>query len=98
MGLDQNLVMKLPPSIYNPFDTNTKDIAYWRKDWDLQDYINCGNCESVTVTADFCNDILSNLDYIYRENDEYLEHTKKAFTKALKLISEGKEIYYEFWW
>lgn len=101
MGLDQYLYIKYPNIIEG---TNRgKQIAYWRKDWALQYYINSNNGEIVEVTEDFCNDILQNLHIIYSSDDydvpdSYKTRTKNAFTKALQLLSEGKEIVYDADW
>jgi hypothetical protein len=97
MGLDQNLY-EYHRNIMNPTEPEITDITYWRKDWDLQQFIDCYNCETIEVTKHLCLDILGNLDNIYAEDPYYREQTKEAFTKALNLVEEGREVYYEPWW
>jgi hypothetical protein len=100
MGLDQYLYQQNPPNLLDPFEVDHTEIAYWRKDWDLQNYINCGNCDKVYLTEDDCEQILADLPYIYPESDQSnsLDYTKRAFTEALDLLKSGERIYYVPWW
>lgn len=97
MGLDQNLY-HFKPDINDPDYDMGEDFAYWRKDWDLQKFINTDNCEDYIITTELCDSILAELDDIYADNDHYKEHTKEAFTKAKQLVSEGEEVIYHAWW
>ena len=96
MGLDQNLY-HFKPDIDDPYNTG-EDFAYWRKDWDLQGFINAGNCENYIITTEQCDSILTELDSIYADNDHYKEQTREAFTKAKQLVSKGEEVIYHAWW
>lgn len=96
MGLDQYLIHR-NPDYFNP-GSNTTEIAYWRKDWDLQEFISSRNCEEIEVTEDLCNDILDHLDDIYTSNDYYRDATHEAFTKAKELIQSGEEVIYAADW
>jgi hypothetical protein len=100
MGLDQNLYQQNPPNLLNPFEVDDTEIAYWRKDWDLQSYIGCENCEKFYLTEAYCNKLLADLPIIYSEPDDapLLEYTERAFTKALSLLKSGERIYYAPWW
>ena len=96
MGLDQYLTHNTPDYL-NP-GVNSTEIAYWRKDWDLHHFIGSDNCESVQITEDLCNEILENLDSIYKINDYYKSETYDAFMKAKELIQRGEEVFYEADW
>lgn len=96
MGLDQYLKHNTP-DYFNP-GINSTDIAYWRKDWDLQHFIGSDNCESVEITEELCNEILESLDFIYKDNDYYKSETRKSFIIAKELIQSGEEVYYEADW
>ena len=96
MGLDQYLSHNTPDYL-NP-GINFTEIAYWRKDWDLHGFINSGNCESILVTEDLCNDILEKIDLIYSDNDRYRDDTYDAFMAAKELIQRGEEVFYEADW
>ena len=96
MGLDQYLSYNTPD--YRNPGVNSTEIAYWRKDWDLQQFINSGNCESIIVTEDLCNDILKQIDLIYSGNDHYKANTYDAFMAAKELIQRGEEVFYEADW
>jgi hypothetical protein len=100
MGLDQYLYIKKPRDIVDPFKVPTEDIAYWRKDWTLQTFIGSDNCEEIVVTEDLCTAVLKDINQIYEHSDSssYKDHTVTAFTKALELIKQGREVYYEAWW
>lgn len=97
MGLDQS-IYHAKPNVLDPHDYG-EEIAYWRKDWALQDYINTNNCEKLALTIDLCNDILSNLSIIYEDVDEeYLDYTNTSFLKAKALLEQGERvIYYANW-
>lgn len=95
MGLDQSLYHS-KPNVLDP-DDDGDEIAYWRKDWDLQYYINTDNCEELPLTPDICDNILSNLDTIYTDLDN-LKYTKASFLEAKALLEQGeKVIYYANW-
>ena len=96
MGLDQYLYHSIP----DPLDPNSRgtELAYWRKDWQLQNFLGTDNCEAIVITADICRDVLSNLKSIYENDKSYLPYTKQAFTQALNLIAQGKRIIYEADW
>lgn len=96
MGLDQYLSHNTPD--YRNPGVNSTEIAYWRKDWDLQEFIGSGNCESVEITEELCNEILESLDFIYKDNDYYKSETRKSFIIAKELIQSGEEVYYEADW
>jgi hypothetical protein len=100
MGLDQSLCQEGPPNLLDPFDINDTQLDYWRKDWDLQSYIGCENCEKFYLTEAYCNKLLADLPIIYPEPEDIylLEHTKQAFTRALGLLRSGERIYYVPWW
>lgn len=97
MGLDQS-IYHAKPNVLDPDDYGD-EIAYWRKDWALQDYINTHNCEQLELTIDLCDDILSNLSIIYEDVDEeYLDYTNTSFLKAKALLKQGERvIYYANW-
>ena len=97
MGLDQSLYYS-KPNVLDPDDYGD-EIAYWRKDWVLQDYINTDNCEQLELTIDLCDDVLSNLSIIYEDVDEeYLNYTNTSFLKAKALLEQGERvIYYANW-
>lgn len=104
MGLDQYLY-EIQPDVYEPGSNSGEQIAYWGKDWQLQEFINTGNCEELVVTESLCQSILSSLNEIYTENDVYGRdeqklkiHTEQAFTKALELIQSGKGVMYDANW
>ena len=96
MGLDQYLYHSIPDPL-NPNNRGT-ELAYWRKDWQLQHFLGTDNCETLVLTADICQDVLSNLKSIYVDDSSYLPHTKQAFTLALELIAQGKRITYDADW
>jgi hypothetical protein len=100
MGLDQHLYQQSTPNLLDPFDVDDTFVAYWRKDWDLQNYIGCENCEKVYLTEDYCEQVLHDLSCIYPESDQsnYLDYTKLAFTEALNLLKSGERVYYVPWW
>ena len=97
MGLDQSIYHS-KPNVLDPDDYGD-EIAYWRKDWALQGYINTYNCEQLELTIDLCDDILSNLSIIYEDVDEeYLDYTNTSFLKAKALLEQGERvIYYANW-
>ena len=97
MGLDQS-IYHAKPNVLDPHDYG-EEIAYWRKDWALQDYINTDNCEKLELTIDLCDNILSNLSIIYEDVDEeYLDYTNTSFLKAKALLEQGERvIYYANW-
>ena len=98
MGLDQS-IYHAKPNVLDPHDYG-EEIAYWRKDWALQDYINTDNCEKLPLTIDICDNILSNLSIIYENesNDSYLDYTNTSFLKAKALLEQGERvIYYANW-
>lgn len=95
MGLDQYLY-RIKPDHYTPGD-NAEEIAYWRKDWPLQEYINSKNCEDEQITLEVYKDILDNLRVIY-SNDEDTYKTKQAFEQALQELQDGYEVTYYGWW
>lgn len=96
MGLDQYLLHQ-NPDYFRP-GINHTGIGYWRKDWDLQEFIGSGNCESILVTEDLCNEILDHLNVIYGTDDESKFETFKAFSAAKELIQRGEEVLYEADW
>ena len=101
MGLDQYIYIKYPS--LKRGDNQGEQVAYWRKDWPLQEYINSDNSEIVELTPDFCESVLTNLVSIYDETHYYSaytnsNYTKQAFEKCLQLLSEGKDLYYEADW
>lgn len=97
MGLDQSIYHS-KPNVLDPHDYGD-EIAYWRKDWALQHYIDTHNCEQLELTINLCDDILSNLAIIYEDVDEdYLEYTNTSFLKAKALLEQGERvIYYANW-
>ena len=97
MGLDQYLFDSSKPNPLNPLDPGPK-LAYWRKDWNLQDYINSSNYKNFDITLDHCNQILDNLDDIYSYNDYYEAATRIAFTEARKILIAGGRITYHGNW
>ena len=96
MGLDQYLEVS-EVDFYTP-GCNKAELAYWRKDWPLQHFINSDNCKDLVLTSEICEDVLSNLSTIYVEDTYYKKHTKHAFEQALELINSGKEVTYYGWW
>ena len=98
MGLDQYLT-HLQPNVLDPYDKGP-ELAYWRKDWALQNFINSDNCETIHVTTEFCDDILSNLHIIYEDADDdtYSDNTYNAFVKAKSLLEQGERVIYEADW
>lgn len=103
MGLDQYLC-RIQPDLFKPGRNSGEKIAYWRKDWPLQEFIGTENCEELIVTEELCQNILSSLDNIYDNpslydpNGHFKTSTKQAFTRALKLIKSGKGVMYEADW
>lgn len=97
MGLDQYLYHCIP-DIHNP-DAEGVELAYWRKDWELQHFLNSDNCEDLEIDLPTCDYILSSLDNLYLDSsDDYREYTKQAFTRAKKiLLKDGKVIYNANW-
>ena len=97
MGLDQSLYHS-KPNVLDP-DDRGDEIAYWRKDWALQHYIDTDNCEQLELTIDLCDDILSNLSTIYEDVDEeYLDYTNTSFLKAKALLEQGERVIYDANW
>ena len=101
MGLDQELHIHRP-NVCDP-DSQGETIAYWRKDWDLQDYIGSENCENIEIDIYLCDDILTNLDNIYAYRDykdykDYKDYTRKVFLQAKQLLEEGERIIYNGNW
>ena len=97
MGLDQYLFDSSQPNPFNPIDPGSK-LAYWRKDWNLQDYINSDNNENIDISLDYCNQLLADISHIYEEDDYYEEATCKAFTKAREILIAGGRITYNGNW
>lgn len=95
MGLDQS-IYHLTVNVLNP-DYIGEEIAYWRKDWALQHYINTDNCEELPLTPDLCDNILSNLGAIYTDLDN-LNYTKTSFLKAKALLEQGERVIYDANW
>ena len=97
MGLDQYLY-HVKPSILDPFYIGN-EIMYWRKDWNLQHYINTENNERQYLDLERVNNILLNLSSIYGDTDNsYLENTRKAFNKAKQLLLQKERVlYYANW-
>ena len=98
MGLDQSLYHS-KPNVLDPDDYG-EEIAYWRKDWVLQHYIDTDNCEKLELTIDLCDDILSNLSIIYEDESDasYLDYTNTSFLTAKTLLEQGERvIYYANW-
>jgi len=98
MGLDQS-IYDLTPDALDPFSYGD-EISYWRKDWDLQKFINSENCENVPLTIEICDFILDHLDEIYEDKDDFdrITYTKQAFTDAKQLITEGAPLVYSGNW
>lgn len=97
MGLDQNLYHCIP-DIHDP-DAEGVELAYWRKDWELQTFLNSDNCEDLEIDLHTCDDILSNLDNLYPDlHDSYREHTKQAFTCAKQILLKGGKVIYNGNW
>lgn len=100
MGLDQYLFDSSIPNPFDPTDSGP-ELAYWRKDWNLQNYINSDNGENVNITLDYCNQLLADIPHIYADNDYYRDYsteTHKAFTEARKILKAGGRItYYGNW-
>lgn len=98
MGLDQS-IYHLTANVLDP-DYIGEEIAYWRKDWALQRFINTDNCEELPLTPDICDNILSNLNVIYpdRSDLDYLEYTKTSFLKAKALLKQGERVIYDANW
>lgn len=94
MGLDQYLT-HLQSNVLDPYDKGP-ELAYWCKDWDLQNFINSDNCETIDVTPEFCDNILSNLHIIYEESCS--AYTHDAFVKAKSLLEQGERVIYEADW
>ena len=102
MGLDQYLYERTP-RLDDPLEIAKDEIAYWRKDWDLQQFLNTGNGEVLDLTEEICDDVLSNLDNMYLDidpdNRERLQAlTEQAFIKAKELLAQNKRITYEPDW
>lgn len=98
MGLDQSIYHSKPNVLDH--DDYGYEIAYWRKDWALQHYIDTDNCEKLELTIDLCDNILSNLSIIYEEesDDSYLDYTNTSFLNAKALLEQGERvIYYANW-
>ena len=97
MGLDQYLFDSSIPNPFDPTDSGP-ELAYWRKDWNLQNYICSDNCENVNITLDYCNQLLADISSIYEDDDRYEAATYKAFTEARKILKAGGRItYYGNW-
>lgn len=97
MGLDQNLYHRIP-DIHNP-DAEGIELAYWRKDWELQTFLNSDNSEDLEIDLHTCDDIFSNLDNLYPNSyDSYREHTKQAFTRAREILLKGGKVIYNGNW
>lgn len=97
MGLDQYLFDSSTPNPFNPLDSGP-ELAYWRKDWNLQNYLCTDNCETLEVTLELCDQLLVDLPGIYSEDDYYQAATYKAFTEARKILKAGGRItYYGNW-
>ena len=97
MGLDQYLYDSSYPNPLDPLDSGP-ELAYWRKDWALQNYIGSANSENVDISLDYCNELLANLDSIYADDNHYQSATYKAFTEARKILKAGGRItYYGNW-
>lgn len=97
MGLDQYLYHCIP-DIHNP-DAEGVELAYWRKDWELQYFLNSDNCENLEIDLPTCDYILSSLDNLYFDyGDHYCEHTKQAFTRAREILLKGGKVVYNGNW
>lgn len=97
MGLDQYLFDSSAPNPFDPTDSGP-ELAYWRKDWNLQNYIGSDNCENLNITLDYCNQLLADIPHIYEDDDHYEATTRKAFTEARKILKAGGRItYYGNW-
>ena len=97
MGLDQYLYHRIP-DIHDP-DAEGVEIAYWRKDWELQHFLNSDNGEDLEIDLHTCEDILSNLDNLYPDlHDIYRERTKQAFTRAKEILLKGGKVVYNGNW
>lgn len=98
MGLDQSLY-HVKPNVLDPDDIGI-EIAYWRKDWHLQHYINTDDYEQLELTIDLCDDILSNLAIIYEDisDESYLDYTNTSFLKAKALLEQGERVIYDANW
>lgn len=94
MGLDQYLYNYIPNPL-DPYDHGT-DIGYWRKDWNLQNYIATDTCEPMNISLDYCNQILNDLDFIYDDisDDAYHGYTLSVFTEARQILLNGGRITY----
>lgn len=97
MGLDQYLFDSSTPNPFDPTDSGP-ELAYWRKDWNLQNYIGSDNCENLNITLDYCNQLLADISYIYEDDDHYEAATRKAFTEARKILKAGGRITYHGNW
>jgi hypothetical protein len=100
MGLDQYLYRQNLPNLLDPFEVDDTEIAYWRKDWDLQNYIDCENCKRFYLTEAYCNKLLADLPIIYAGpgHSQHLLYARNVFTEALTLLKSGERIYYAPWW
>ena len=97
MGLDQYLYDSSYPNPLDPLDRGST-LAYWRKDWDLQNYIGSDDCENRNITLDYCNQLLADIHRIYEDDDYNEATTYKAFTEARKILKAGGRItYYGNW-
>ena len=93
MGLDQYLYHDVPNPL-DPYDHGPQ-LAYWRKDWDLQTYIGTDNCEPLELTLSICDTLLEAIPAIYRDSEgHYYDYTVNAFTKARELLLNGERIIY----
>lgn len=97
MGLDQYLFDSSTPNPFDPLDSGP-ELAYWRKDWNLQNYIGSDNCENLNITLDYCNQLLADIPHIYEDDDHYEAATYKAFTEARKILKAGGRITYHGNW
>lgn len=97
MGLDQYLFDSSTPNPFDPLDSGP-ELAYWRKDWNLQNYIGSDNCENLNITLDYCNQLLADIPHIYEDDDHYETTTYKAFTEARKILKAGGRITYHGNW
>lgn len=97
MGLDQYLFDSSTPNPFDPTDSGP-ELAYWRKDWNLQNYIGSDNSENLNITLDYCNQLLADIPHIYEDDEHYEATTRKAFTEARKILKAGGRITYHGNW
>ena len=85
-------------------EVNGDEIGYWRKDWELHNYIidnfwddkENDNVVDIPLTKE-------NVEQIIKwcssgDNSMYNEYTEETFKEALNAIKQGDVIYYHPWY